>query len=336
VEEHQRTRPGPGPESRQLHFGESLASCDDPTASAGNAFGMVQKCTRLPSLDGPAIIQGMTSDQQLIRQSDPELPLRSTQPIVAKDLVENVIERVIELLGSGTLPPDAKLPSEKAFMTAFGVGRSSVREALRSLVAMNLLETRPGKGYYISPLAPSLIACGLMDYQARGYAEFREVMEARMIMEQAIAQVAIERATERDIKAVERAGRELKEAARDGAELLPYTMRVHLTIAEAAHNAFLKRLFTDLLPWIMGRFTPVQVSPSEDVEMHERLMDAFVARDVDELMSMIEYHQRFWSAKFMEHYADKLNAIHVEEKGGAQRADAGRCTRKDIVHEEEQ
>lgn len=277
----------------------------------------------------------MTSDQQLVRQSDPDVPLLSPQRIVAKDLVQTIIERVIDLLGSGALPPDTKLPSEKAFMTAFGVGRSSVREALRSLVAMNLLETRPGRGYYISPLAPSLIACGLMDPQANGYAEFQEVMEARMIMEQAIAQVAIERATERDIRAVERAGRELKEAARDGAELLPYTMRIHLTIAEAARNAFLKRLFTDLLPWIMGRFTPVQVPASDDVEMHERLLNSFVARNVDDLMSMIEYHQRFWSAKFVEHYADTLHTIHVAEKGGANRAKPDRCTPKGILHEEE-
>jgi len=73
------------------------------------------------------------------------------------------MEKIIELMGSGALKTEQKLPSEKEFMVSFEVGRSSIREALRSLVAMNLLETRPGKGYFVSPLAPSLIASGLLE-----------------------------------------------------------------------------------------------------------------------------------------------------------------------------
>jgi len=125
-------------------------------------------------------------------------------------------------------------------------------------------------------------------------------MEAREVLEIAISRLALAHATEEDFRNVRQSGRKLEEAAREGSELLPYTMRVHLGIAQATHNTFLRRLFTDLLPWIMGRFSSVQIPPEDDVQMHIRLMEAFLARDQRKLLAAIRNHQKFWSMKFVE------------------------------------
>lgn len=224
-----------------------------------------------------------------------------------------VMERIIDLVGTGAVRTDHKLPSEKELMAAFAVGRSSIREALRSLVAMNLLETRPGKGYFVSPTAPTLIDSGLVGNSSSAD-DFHEVMETRKTLELAIAKLALSRATQEDFHQVRRAGEELKAAAIEGSELLPYTMRVHLAIAQAAHNAFLKRLFTDFLPWIMALFTPVQVPPEVDVQMHMQLMEAFLSRDVNALTTALEQHHDFWSTSFVEFFPNRLATTEARSK----------------------
>ncbi|MBN1859039.1 FadR family transcriptional regulator [Candidatus Bipolaricaulota bacterium] len=216
--------------------------------------------------------------------------------------MDAVMERIIDLVGTGILRTDQKLPSEKELMTAFGVGRSSIREALRALVATNLLETRPGKGYFVSPMAHTLVASGLVGNSPADASNIHEVMEARKILETAIAGLALSRATAEDFERVRRTGQELKDAAGEGSELLPYTMRVHFAIAQSAHNAFLKKLLTDLLRWIMALFTPLEVSPKLDVQMHIQLMTAFLSRDADAFSSALEKHNEFWQTKFVEWY----------------------------------
>lgn len=247
----------------------------------------------------------MISDDQLIRHpmsSSVDIPL---DPVLTQGLVKSVIERIIQILGADTIRPEQRLPSEKELMTAFSVGRSSIREALCSLVAMNLLETRPGKGYFVSPMAPSLIRAGIMKPGRQRPADFSEVMETRKILELSIAQLALARATEKDFQQVRHAGEDLVKAAAGNSALLPYTMRVHLAIASAAHNSFLKSLFTDLLPWIMEKFTPVQVPAKVDVQMHIQLMQGFVQRNVEQVLTAIEDHHHFWRMRFAEQYADE-------------------------------
>ena len=243
----------------------------------------------------------MASADPLDRQADEvSLPLPA-DPIARKDVVDVVMERIIDLVGTGVLRTDQKLPSEKELMTAFSVGRSSIREALRSLVAMNLLETRPGKGYFVSPMGHTLVASGLVGDSPANASNIHEVMEARKVLEIGIAGLALSRATAEDFERVRRTGDELKDAAGEGSELLPYTMRVHFAIAQAAHNAFLKKLLTDLLRWIMALFTPLDVSPKVDVEMHMQLMTAFLSRDADAFSSALEKHNDFWKTKFVEY-----------------------------------
>jgi len=244
----------------------------------------------------------MASAEPLDRQADvASLPLPA-DPIARKDVVDVVMERIIDLVGTGALRTDQKLPSEKELMTAFAVGRSSIREALRSLVAMNLLETRPGKGYFVSPMAHTLVASGLVGTSPANASSIHNVMEARKVLETAIAGLALSRATPEDFDRVRRTGEELKDAAGEGSELLPYTMRVHFAIAHAAHNAFLKKLLTDLLRWIMALFTPLEVSPKVDVQMHTQLITAFLSQDADAFSSALEKHNEFWKTKFVEWY----------------------------------
>ena len=78
-------------------------------------------------------------------------------PIVHSTLARSVAERLIRLIVDGTIKPSAKMPSERELMDKLKVARSTVREALQSLAAFNVVEIRPGIGTFVNPNAKELI-----------------------------------------------------------------------------------------------------------------------------------------------------------------------------------
>jgi len=240
------------------------------------------------------------ADDRASRQADTERWLSDDSLAVeAKGLVEAVIERVAQLVGAGILRPGGRLPTEKQLMQAFGVGRSSVREALRSLVATNILESVPGKGYFVAPIGPSLVGIAARRRVLSRASGFHEVMEARHILEVAIGELAIDRATAEDIRRAEQSGVALRSAVEDRKELLPYTMRVHLAIATSAHNTVLLQLLQEFIPWIMAEFEDVVIPAEVDVQMHLDLLGAFSRRDPAALASAVRDHQVFWEGQYL-------------------------------------
>ncbi|MBC7221263.1 FadR family transcriptional regulator [Candidatus Bipolaricaulota bacterium] len=212
------------------------------------------------------------------------------------------MERVVELIEAGILKPGRKIPSEKQLMTAFRVGRSTLREALRSLVALRVLECHQGKGYFVSTLGPSMTVASGFGRIFSGSASLPEIMEARERIEIALVQLAVARATREDLAELRGIAAELRQAASGEGELLPYTMRVHLSIGRAARNRVLLHLFRSFIPWIMAEFELVSVPRNVDLEMHLRLVDAFLRRDERACLKAVEQHQQFWTRQYQERF----------------------------------
>ena len=75
-----------------------------------------------------------------------QLPPLNLGPVQKTTLVESVMEQILSLMVEGKLVVGDRLPSERTLMQMMSVGRSTVREALQALSAMNLIETRSGQG----------------------------------------------------------------------------------------------------------------------------------------------------------------------------------------------
>ena len=65
-------------------------------------------------------------------------------------LSDEIVEQIIDLISRGVLKPGERLPSEKELCLRFGVGRTTIREALRSMAVMGLLDGRVGEGTFVS------------------------------------------------------------------------------------------------------------------------------------------------------------------------------------------
>src|SRR5579864_3402644 len=65
-------------------------------------------------------------------------------------LSDHIVEQIAELISRGALKPGDRIPTEKQLCEKFGVGRTSVREALRSLTVMGVLESQMGEGTFVT------------------------------------------------------------------------------------------------------------------------------------------------------------------------------------------
>ncbi|HEX9903479.1 MAG TPA: FadR/GntR family transcriptional regulator [Propylenella sp.] len=179
--------------------------------------------------------------------SPPYSPIRPR-----RSLTNEVVERIRADIAGGKLPPGARLHTEQEMIAAFQVSRTVVREAVAALRAEGLVATRQGVGAFVvedSQPRPFSIAPG-------GLASIEEVlflMELRTGVETEAAGLAAERATRRDIRALDAALETIDEALDRGDLAIPQDFAFHRCIAEATGNPQFPRFLEFLGRYIIPR-----------------------------------------------------------------------------------
>lgn len=155
-------------------------------------------------------------------------------------LVDQVIEQMRELVTSGEWPLGERIPPESALVTALGVGRNTLREAVRALAHAGLLEVRQGDGTFVR--ATSELSGAV---RRLCEAELREVLEIRRALEVESARLAATARTSDDIAGLETALEERDKAFEHGnrGKAASLDTEFHLKLVEAAHNPVLAGLY---------------------------------------------------------------------------------------------
>ena len=170
----------------------------------------------------------------------------STPPrLERKKLSDQIIEDLVDRIARGELKPGDKLPPEPQLMEQFGVGRSSIREAVGALEILGLLSVRPGQGTRITEASEIPRSAGLSLMTLRRE-KIRELVEARMELERAIARFAAERATDKDIAEIKKQHKRLIQAKKKNSKLIEADLEFHKAIAAACHNDIFIRFFWEL------------------------------------------------------------------------------------------
>jgi DNA-binding FadR family transcriptional regulator len=164
-------------------------------------------------------------------------------------LVEQATEHLREQITKGEWPVGTRLPGENALAKTLGVGRSTVREALRALAGAARVLARLGSGVFVIATEPA------EDWPARlRRAAITDVYEVRMIVETQAARLAAERRTDEDVAALEAAleGR-VRAAAEDDAAFVDADIALHAALVAAAGNPVLTDLFAEFAPALRER-----------------------------------------------------------------------------------
>jgi len=232
------------------------------------------------------------------------------QKLERTSVTEALIDQITSHISGEQIDPGYKLPSEQGLMKQFDVGRSTIREALHALVVLGVLESKPGKGYYVKhgyqlPLQANNLRKILLQDKT-----FFDLLEARESVERTIAVLAAQRATEDDIQAMEESLARVKQAIKNGEDPTDHTVAVHLQMARASHNEVLVVLMEQLFPMIAEKARKVQIPAKRNYEEHKNLVDGIKTGDPQAMEKIIAGHLKYIRDRFIEY----LHAIVVPER----------------------
>jgi GntR family transcriptional repressor for pyruvate dehydrogenase complex len=227
-----------------------------------------------------------------------------------KRAYEDIVRQVIALIEEGKLKRGDQLPSERDLTEIFKVSRTTVREAIRTLESMKLLQCRQGTGTYvlassgedlIQPLAAAL-------FNAKD--DIRDIFYTRKIIEPHVAQLAAENATPQDIEKMEKILRMQAECIKRGENIIETDSAFHSLVAGAAKNSVIERLslaLVDLLKQARKEYLADDESngrSKESLAGHQRVLSAVKKGDSEEAKNAMSQH------------LEDIERITFQSKGG--------------------
>jgi GntR family transcriptional repressor for pyruvate dehydrogenase complex len=165
---------------------------------------------------------------------------------------EIVVEQILKQLQSGEITTGARLPSQRALAQSFGVGRSSMREALNALAVMGYLDVQQGRGTFIAQQLPDANPSISKLQAALKAGSLLDVIELRETLECKAAELAAERSDSRHLRRLEQALRDMEESQGDYRRFLQADVEFHITLAEATTNQIFSEIVRFLLEKVVG------------------------------------------------------------------------------------
>lgn len=191
---------------------------------------------------------------------------------IEEELMRYILEEPIEI--------GQKIPNEFDLAKQFGVGRSTVREAVKGLVSRGILEVRRGSGtYVISTCSSREDPLGLFRLQDK-YKLALELFDVRLMLEPEIAAQAAEHAEEEDLEQLKALRDQVEEIYRSGGDHIPKDIEFHTCIAGCSKNRVVEMLVPIINTAVMT-FADLthRMLMNETIETHRALVDAIADQD---------------------------------------------------------
>jgi len=195
-------------------------------------------------------------------------------------LVRGQIEQAI---ARGDFGPGDRLPSERELVRMLGVSRVSVREAMRSLEALGLVEVHQGRGCFVSAGHGDGYAAPFAGWLAAHRNEVLELLRVRGALDEVAAERAAERGKREELERVRAACEAFRRAAEDREplrRLVELDIAFHEAVASASGSILLANLLRDLNTYLNeSRFASLAPAgrPERSAREHERIVEAILA-----------------------------------------------------------
>ncbi|MDO5116644.1 MAG: FadR/GntR family transcriptional regulator [Synergistaceae bacterium] len=205
-------------------------------------------------------------------------------------IYEKVVEKLKGEIAAGNILPGDPLPSERQLMDDFGVSRSSLREAFRVMELLGLIESIPGKGRFVRH--PRTIAENRSTIQLEDSA-ILELMEARRVLDPAIAAESAMRATPSDLTRMLRVITSTEKSLENPEERAQADFDFHLVLAEATHNFVftnITRMNFDLILATHERIYNLLDDKDAFLNEHRDMYEAILDHDVERARETASHH----------------------------------------------
>lgn len=216
------------------------------------------------------------------------------EPIKRVNLTSQVMETVKAYIAENNLRPGDRLPTEKELMLTLGVSRNILREALKSLQALGLIEIKVGDGMYVSDFDYSSVVTHISFALSRTEQQLLHFIEARLIIEVGALDLVVKRAEDHDLQELEELNNRLESttSVEDAAELDLDFHKALLAIADnpviSEFGNFLGQFFTEARHRVS---TNARVHTAKE---HKDLIAALKDRDAERAKETMTRHIRTW------------------------------------------
>jgi GntR family transcriptional regulator, transcriptional repressor for pyruvate dehydrogenase complex len=227
------------------------------------------------------------------RRHESDTSLKPVDHWSREALSTEVSRRLLAYLLAGHIGPGQQLPPERKLAEALGVGRGIVREALKSLALLGLVQVRPGDGTYLkrtdSELLPQAIEWGLM----LGARKVTDLAEARRHIEVVVGGLAAQRRDQPAIEDLERLLEEMRAAAGDPERFTAADVAFHLRVAEAAGNETLYQIMLNIRSLLRVWISKVMTAATDyqpTLDEHVPILEAIRAGDAQAARAALDAH----------------------------------------------
>lgn len=218
------------------------------------------------------------------------------EPLPRYRLCDAAVDRIRQMIDSGQLKPGDRLPPERDLAERLGVARSSIREALRILEGMGLIEVRPGAGIFAREPSEQALREAWANWLRRQREQVMDLLEAREALELRAATRAAERISLEELEQLASLVAQMESyvVSGDVSGIVRCDRAFHDTLCRASRNQFIATLSATLYDALdearTSVFTVLPQVRSALAEEHRAILEALRQRDIPALERAITYH----------------------------------------------
>ena len=211
-------------------------------------------------------------------------------------LYEQIVQQIEDSIRTGGLKEGDQLPAERELAQQFGVSRTAVREAVKTLREKGLVEAYPGRGTFITTGTSHSFKLTLDRMMRGGPSEATaHLTEVREILEPEIAALAAQRGNEENLSAMREAISLMDSTQNDAEAFIEGDLDFHLALAEAAANPLILSLIDSIVGLLREQRTRtyfVKGGPERGQYHHKRILEAIEYRDPQGAREAMRAHLR--------------------------------------------
>lgn len=218
---------------------------------------------------------------------------RTVTPIVRTTLSAAVFEQLISFVVNGHWKAGDRIPPERDLCVELGIARTSLREALKAMELVGMLDSRVGDGTFVCPRSEFLARPMLWAFTGTDHQELKDVLEARALLEQDLAALAAVRASHAEINQMGETIEAMRTRIAKSESILDSDLAFHSIIASAARNDVLSNAVQLLRnmqrQWIYLKLQLPKVA-EEVITQHTAIHDAIRNRDAEAARAAMRDH----------------------------------------------